>query len=219
MLRRRLINPTLHPDCFLVDELLDELNETFNKAERKLEMVQLNINIEENAKASGSAPVKVDDGWHKGIIVRADMAPSLIQGGQDDLVLTHVITEGPFAHTEIERRLSILDTRPIKADKPEWTWQKAAHVNLAKLAQAVGLTGDLTDTNHILNKPILFSTVTKQGRDRNTGELKPEWDRSEVRDYKPVAGGTVAATQAPAQPTEQPQTQQQTAAPQSAPWG
>ena len=166
-------------------------------------MVQVNINIAENL-LTGSAAVKVDDGWHKGLIVKGEMKPSLMQGNPDDLVLTHVITEGKFAHTELERRFSIQDTRPINSAKPEWTWQKAAYANLAKLADALGVEGVLTNTDVLCNKPVMFSTVTKQGKDRETGAHKPEWDRSDVRDYKAVAGFVsppVAANAQSAAPT------------------
>lgn len=170
--------------------------------------------ITEEIISSGSRNVWIDDGWHKGTLVKSSIEKPLTEGKPQDLVLTIVITEGKFVNTEMEERLAISDETPIKADNPTWTWAKAAFNKLGQLATAVGVD-KFSDTTVLHNKAFLFETKTKKGIDKQTGQEKPEWNKSIIYGYKAIPAVGVASAPAFAQAAAAPAAAQP---PVVAPW-
>jgi hypothetical protein len=168
-------------------------------------MVQLGQTYKTDEIATGSSNnVLIADGWHKGVIVKSEMVQPLVQGKPDELLLTVVVTEGQYANTELEHRLSIGDETPIKADNPTFTWARAALGTIGQIAKALRLD-EVSDTNALHNQPLMFETKTKEGKDKETGEIKPEWNRSMIYGYKAVSSVTqTAAPRAAAEPSANP---------------
>lgn len=175
----------------------------------------------EEVKITASNNVWIKDGWHKGVIIKSEMVPPLVQGKPDDLLLTVIVTEGEFANTELEHRLSILDETPIKPDNPTFTWARAGQGTLGQIADALGIA-EFSDTNQFHNQPIMFETKTKEGKDKETGELKPQWNRSMIYGYKAVSDSAPVAAHPAQNPVAHHGGQQQTTsvagAPSTPPW-
>lgn len=147
--------------------------------------------------------VCVPDGTYIGLIVSGEMSKSPYgQGKPDDLLLKVLITQGEYKETIIEHRLGILDETPIKSDNPTFTWSRAAYGTLGQIANAFGMADTPKDTAEICNKPIAFTTATREGKDKETGARKKEWDSSYIKSYSAVpASGVTPQVSAPA-PTQ-----------------
>lgn len=166
-------------------------------------MVQLGQTYKtEEIVTTASNNVWIKDGWHKGVIVSSEIVDSLSSGKPQDVLLRVVVTEGEYKDTELEHRLSLFDETPIKSDNPTWTWARAALGTLGQIAKAVGVE-ELSDTASLHNKPVMFETKTKEGKDKATGQSKPEWNKSQIYGYKAVSSSPAAIPQ--------PQTAQQQA--------
>lgn len=177
-------------------------------------MVQLGqtYKTEEIVTSTGNN-VWVKDGWHKGVIVSSETVDALSSGKPQDVLLKVVITDGEYKDTELEHRMSLFDETPIKPDNPTWTWARAALGTLGQIAKAVGIA-ELSDTASLHNKPLMFETKTKEGKDKETGQPKPEWNRSQIYGYKAVS----SSPSAPAQAAVAQQKAQPAQAPAAKPW-
>ena len=171
----------------------------------------------EEIKTVPNSNVCVPDGTYIGVIISGEMSPSPFgQGKPDDLLLKVAITQGEKANTIIEHRLGISDEAPIKPENPTFTWSRAAYGTLGQIADAFGMPETPADTNEICNKPISFTTATRLGKDKTTGQPKPEWSSSYIKTYQAVpanglpepvaeqaaAVATVATTEAATPQTE-----------------
>jgi len=146
-------------------------------------MVQLSQTYVTNeVKTTSYNNVKVPDADYKAIILNSRLDKSPFEGKPDDLVLDVVITEGEYQDTKFEHRLGINDNTAIKADKPTFTWAVAALGNLGQIADALGLD-NFNNTELFHNKPLLITTMTSKGKDKETGAHKPEWDVSRIKSY------------------------------------
>jgi len=147
----------------------------------------------EDVITTSNSNVHVPDGDYVGVIVSGEMSKSPFgENKPDDLLLKVAITQGEYAHTIIEHRLGILDESPIKADNPQFTWARAAYGTLAQISKAFGMENTPSDTTEIMNKPVMFTTATRKGKDKETGAHKPQWDSTFIKQYKAVPSGGVA---------------------------
>lgn len=162
------------------------------------------FNTEEVKTTSGGrGNPHVPDGKYKAVIIGSSMEDSPFDSNKpQDLVLRVVITEGPHKDTELEHRLGINDHTPIKTDKPDFTWSRAAYGNIGQIAAAFGMQQTPADSSQLHNRPLLIETATRKGKDKESGAHKPEWDSSYIKAYHALpAVGLPGAPQPAAQPS------------------
>lgn len=167
-------------------------------------MVALQVYSVDDPAVSGGGGfgVKVPDDTYKAIIVKSEMVPGIVAGNPEDLMLKVVISDGKHNGKEFDVRLGISNSTPIKADKPEWTWQRAAYSNIAQISKALGMTTTPSNTEALHGKPLLIETATTLGKDKETGSHKPEWDKSYIKAYRalPSTGTPTPANQSAVAP-------------------
>ena len=149
-------------------------------------MVQLNETYAVEDVVTRGKDSHVPDGTYMVVIIDTYMEDSFMEGKPQDLMVKCVIVEGEHKDTEIIDRLSIFDETAIKPEKPTWTWKRAAFSKLGSISSVLGMERTPSDTNQLHNKPLMITTKTRKGKDKDTGEHKPEWDSSFIEKYKAV---------------------------------
>lgn len=163
--------------------------------------------VTDEAITNTSNKVKVPDGEHLAVIINSGMEPSPYGSTKPQgLFLDVVITAGEGKDKTLHKHLAIADNTPFNQNNPEWTPSKAAYGELAQIAKAFGHAEIPAgfDTSNFHNKPIVIITKTKEGKDKDTGARKPEWDESFVAGFKasPAAGLPQALPSAATQPVQ-----------------
>ena len=149
-------------------------------------------NVDE-IKTTPSNKVVVPDGTYIGVILTNEMSKSPYGDNKpDDLLLRVAITEGEYKDTILDHRLSIMDETPINADNPTFTWARAAYGTIGQIADAFGMVNTPSDVDELCNKPLAFTTSTRKGKDKQTGQYKPEWDESYIKSYKAIDKASVS---------------------------
>jgi len=186
--------------------------------------------IQEVIKPSNK--VNIPDGHYHAVIVDSGMEKSPYGFDKPDGVfIKTVITQGQYAHTEFKTHLAIFDEASLNPNNPEWTASKSAYGVISQILLALGIpeVPEGFETSGLHNKPIIISTKTKKGKDKETGNHKPEWDESSIHEFLSVSSvgvtqghPTFASATAPAKASPfaaQPQPRPTApVAPSSAPW-
>ena len=144
---------------------------------------------------TGSGTTLIPEGIYRAMAVEGALKDTSTGGVM--LVLKFVITEGPYANTELTDRLNIVNTSPATV--------AIALKTLARIGKAVGLPEETRiheiNTDILLRKHMLIQVKTEAGKPwvNNQGETVDGKDKSVIdgKGYKPLLTGAAATTATP----------------------
>lgn len=147
--------------------------------------MQINVNLSEMEQSENREWVAMPEGWYPAEVIKEEWKQVNLKPGQSEgdpdrgayLSLTFRVTAGTH-----EGRLfwGNFNLKNIKEDTV-----KRAKADLGRLAVASGLTGLLTDTTHIHNRPVEVFLNCKPGYDGK--------DRNEPKKYRKLKTGVGGA--------------------------
>jgi hypothetical protein len=136
--------------------------------------------------------VLIPEGVYKAMAVEGTLKDTSTGGVM--LVLKFVITEGPYANTEITDRLNIVNnsTKTVAI----------ALETLARIVEAIGLKLTPDNSDALLRKHMLIKVKTEKSKDTytdNDGNQVPYPDKSVIdgKGYKPLLTGAATTTTTP----------------------
>lgn len=134
----------------------------------------------------GSMPL-IPPGNYQAVIVNSELKPTKNQQGHF-LALTVVITQGQYANTEFVERLNIINQNQQAVE--------VAYKTLARISEAVGMTQTPADSNQLHNRPFFIQVETEAGTPYtdNQGQQKQGKDKSIIKKYLPMTGGSVSGS-------------------------
>lgn len=146
-------------------------------------MVALNF---DSSQVEPSAPIEpLPAGEYKVQIVQSEMKETKNGSGQMLVLEMDVIDNGEFANRKIWDRLNI-----INANK---TAQEIAQRTLSSICHAVGIIGQLTDSEQLHFKPMTIKVAVREHNDNLYNDVKS---------YRAASGQAPTPAGAPVQPTQ-----------------
>lgn len=176
-------------------------------------MVQIQKRFEDNELNISGGSFYVGEGWRQTMITNIELVNSYTDGKPQDLLISGVVIEGEFKHTDVDMRLSVNDENLTPSGKISWA--KMAHISLKAISVAAGLPSiPYANMDVLKGKKINVKYVIKKGNQKKDEYENPVYgvdgqpelypDSSQARDFKAIPQASSQQTMQPAAPSPQP---------------
>lgn len=120
----------------------------------------------------------VEDGRYNAVFVKEELKDT--KSGGKMVVLTGIITTGPHKDKEFTENLNIINSNEQAV--------QIAMKTIANIGKAVGL-GQVTDTNQLMNKPLIIETKQKDRSYTNDSGEEITFKESQIKKYLATTSG------------------------------